>query len=358
MLKLFFADIKMLLRNKQALFWSFMFPLMFTFIFGFFFGKNTSVGTVALINQSDSELASGIDKALSDSGLFKVSSATDPAQVKEDIKKTKVSAGIIIPANFGVSGDSADSITIIEDEGNGQVNSVLVGFLNNYLTQVNFQVQNVKPIYSVAEEKINSHKLTYFDFVLAGILGLALMNSSIIGIAVGMAKYREDQILKRITTAPIKTWWFIVSEVISRLMLNFFQIAIILTVGKFLFDAHIYGNIFVIFAMAMMGGILFQLIGFAIASFSKTTDAAQGMATAITIPMMFLTGVFFPIDSLPKWLLSIVQYLPLAPLLRILRGVVLEANSPFTNPINITIVLAWIAAMFLISFRKFKLTEE
>ncbi len=358
MLKLFFADIKMLLRNRQALFWSFMFPLMFTFIFGFFFGKNTSVGTVAIINESNNELATGIEKALSDSGLFKVSIVTDPAQVKSDIKKTKVSAGIIIPQNFGAEGGLDNSITIVEDEGNGQVNSALAGFLNNYLTQVNFKVLNVKPVYSITEEKINSHKLTYFDFVLAGILGLALMNSSIIGIAVGMAKYREDQILKRITTAPIKTWWFIVAEVLSRLILNMFQIAIILAVGKFLFDAHIYGNVFVIFAMALLGGILFQLISFAIASFSKTTDAAQGMATAITIPMMFLAGVFFPIDSLPKWLFSIVQYLPLAPLLRILRGVVLEANSPFTNPINITIVLAWIAAMFLISFRKFKLAEE
>jgi ABC-2 type transport system permease protein len=82
------------------------------------------------------------------------------------------------------------------------------------------------------------------------------------------------------------------------------------------------------------------------------------MATAITIPMMFLGGVFFPIDTLPKWLFSVVQYLPIAPLLRIIRGVVLEGNSPFFNPINIIIVLLWIIACLSIATWKFRLSEE
>jgi len=74
--------------------------------------------------------------------------------------------------------------------------------------------------------------------------------------------------------------------------------------------------------------------------------------------MMFLAGVFFPIDSLPKWLYLIVQYLPLAPLLRILRGVMLEGNSPFFEPRNITIVAIWIVVSLGISIWKFRLSDE
>jgi ABC-2 type transport system permease protein len=164
--------------------------------------------------------------------------------------------------------------------------------------------------------------------------------------------------LKRITTTPVKTWQFITSEVLSRIVLNFFQIAIIILIGVKVFGAHIYGNLLIVMLFAILGAILFQLMGFCIASVSKTTDAAEGMATAINIPMMFLAGVFFPIDSLPRWLYSIVQYLPLAPLLRILRGVALESKSPFDNPINIVIVGAWIAALLIIATYKFRLTEE
>jgi len=214
------------------------------------------------------------------------------------------------------------------------------------------------PVFGVEQEKTSDRVLTYFDFVLAGVLGLALMNSSIIGIAVGMTKYREDKILKRITTTPVKTWWFILSEVFSRLILNFAQISIILLVGTRLFDAHIYGSYWSIYLLSLIGAILFQLIGFVIASVSKTTSAAEGMATAITIPMMFLGGVFFPIDSLPNWLYSVVKYLPISPLLRLLRDTALSAKPILENSTSLIIVLAWIVVALMFASLRFKLSEE
>ncbi|PIP50943.1 hypothetical protein COX11_01340 [Candidatus Berkelbacteria bacterium CG23_combo_of_CG06-09_8_20_14_all_41_73] len=254
--------------------------------------------------------------------------------------------------------DSPKQIEIIYDPGSNQVSSSISGIIDKYLTSVNYQIQKSKPIYGLTLEAINDRKLNYFDFVLAGILGLALMNSSVIGIGVGMARYREDKILKRITTTPVKSLWFIIAEILSRLIVNLIQIALILAIGYFFFGAHIYGNIFVVLAVALVGGIMFQLFGFVVASFSKTTDTAQGMATAITIPMMFLAGVFFPIDALPKWLYYIVQYLPLAPILRIIRGVMLEGLSPFFEPRNVIITIAWLIITLVISSWRFRLTDE
>jgi len=361
MLKLFLADLKMTLRNKQAFFWALMFPIMFTVIFGFFFGKSTTVGTIGLINNSNTEIAAGLEKALSDSGLFNIDKSVKTIDESKDlIKKNKIAAALVIPENFGsMTPNASKDLIVVDDPANSQTNSILISFANNYLTNVNMQVSGIKAsTFGVVEDKTNTKELSYFDFVMAGILGLALMNASIIGVSVGMSKYREDQILKRITTTPIKTWWFIFGEVASRLIVNILQVALILAIGVYGFDAHVYGNIFVIFALALLGGLLFQLIGFVIASVTKTTDAAQGMATAITIPMMFLGGVFFPIDTLPSWLYAFVQFLPIAPLLRIIRGVVLEGNSPFFNPINIIIVLAWIIICLGISIWKFRLSEE
>lgn len=361
MLKLFIADLKMLFRNRQYAFWAIMFPVMFTFIFGFFFGKNSNNGNVVLINQSKTEIASSFETSLKDSNLFNVNTDIGEQSEAEDLlKKNKVAAVVVIPENFGsLMPDDPKYIKVINDPANATTNAVLSGFLDNFNTNVTFKVNNIPgPIFEIREESLNTRELTYFDFVLAGILGLALMNSSIIGIAVGMAKYREDKILKRITTTPIKTWWFITGEVLSRLVMNVIQVSIILLIGRYIFNAHIYGNIFLIYLLALMGAILFQLIGFVIASFTKTTEAAEGAATAITIPMMFLGGVFFPIDTLPKWLFSIVQYLPIAPLLRIIRSVVLEGASVFYNPINFAILLIWIVGCLLIASRKFRLVEE
>jgi ABC-2 type transport system permease protein len=235
---------------------------------------------------------------------------------------------------------------------------VISAFTNQFLIATDFQIHNLKPTFSVKEESTNQRTLSYFDFVLMGLIGLALMNASVQGIAITMANYREDQILKRLTTTPLKTWKFVGAEVLSRLVLNVLQVGLILSIGYFGFHAHIYGNIFLIFVFALLGGLLFQSLGFLVASVAKTTDAAQGMAVAITIPMMFLAGVFFPIDQLPKWLSMIVQYLPLAPLLRMIRTIGLEASSPFANPINIAIVIGWIVIALAVSVWRFRLTDE
>lgn len=361
MFKLFLPDLKMLFRNKQSAFWALMFPLMFTFIFGFFFGKSSTVGNIILINRSGSEIATTLETSLKDAGIFNINKDyTDIDKARDQVKSGKAAAVLIVPKDFGTPiADAPKDLTVIDDPGNATTNSALIGFLDSFSTNLTFKINNIKaPVFGVNEEKINTKELSYFDFVLAGLLGLALMNASIIGIAVGMAKYREDKIFKRLTTTPMKSWWFIVNEILSRLVLNFLQISVILAVGKYVFGAHIYGNIFVIYSLALLGGILFQLLGFVVASIVKTTDAAQGAATAITIPMMFLGGVFFPIDGLPKWLFSIVQYLPIAPLLRMLRGVVLEGNSPLSNPGNMIIVLVWIAVCLAIASWKFRLNEE
>lgn len=358
MWKLFTADLKMLSRNRQSLFWVLFFPLMFTFIFGLFFGRNTNVGTIAVINKSDTQIAAGLPDVLEKSDVFKIQKEDDLNVAKDEIKRSKISAAIYIPEGFGnPSPASPKQIEIIYDPGS-QVYSSLSGVVGQYLTSVNYQIQNSKPIFTSTLKPVTDHKLTYFDFVLAGVLGLAIMNSSIIGIGVNLSKYREDKILKRITTTPVKSWKFILAEVLSRLVINFIQISIILLVGKFLFDAHIYGSILIIILVALVGAFLFQSVGFIVASFSRTADAAQGMAQAIAIPMMFLAGVFFPIDSLPKWLYLIVQYLPLAPILRIIRGVMLEGLSPFFEPKNVIIVLFWIVLTLAVSIWKFRLSDE
>lgn len=360
MWQLFKADLKLLYRNRQQLFWSIMFPLMFTVIFGFFFGGDQiKSGTLAVIKKSNTQLAETLNNSLKDSGLFSVKEETDENIARTELKNSKVNGILIIPENFG----SADphvpgSVKYISDPGNGQLNGAVQSFAGEFLTIASMKAQNAKPLFDLEIEKTNSRKLSYFDFVLIGLVGMALMNSSVQGIAISMSKYREDQILKRLTTTPLPAWKFITAEVLSRLILNAIQVSVILLIGVYAFHAHIYGNLLYIYAIALVGALLFQALGFTVASMSKTTQAAEGMATAVAIPMMFLAGVFFPIEQLPQWLIKIIQFVPLAPLLRSLRGMALESASPFSQPWNVVLVLAWIVILLAISTYRFKIVEE
>jgi len=376
-LKLFTADIKMMFRNKQALFWAFMFPVLFSFIFGFFFGGEAKSGTIAVMDNASSQMSESYVEALKQAGIYNIKTDINIEDARGEVESGKIVAAVEIPESFGelpvISNQALDrrgapadigseipkqTLKIILDPANAQTNAPLIGFTDKFLSQANLSVQGGVEIFAYEQEKTNNKELTYYDFVLSGILGLSVMNSSVMGIAIAMSKYREDKILKRITTTPVPTWAFILSEVISRLFLNILQIIVILAIGVYFFDANIYGSIFALVAVAMLGALLFQLIGFAVAALSKTTDAAQGMGTAITIPMMFLGGVFFPIDSLPKWLFAVVEYFPLSPLLRILRSISAQGASIFDDTRNLYIVCAWILAVLLFCIWRFRLSDE
>lgn len=360
MYKLFLADLKMLLRNKQSLFWSLMFPLMFTFIFGSFFGKSTnSLGTAVVVNKGNTELAKSITSALETSEIFKIQTENSGETAIQLVKDGKAAVGLEIPEGFGEQGlDTPTKLKMYISPGNAQAEAAMSGILGAILTKVNFQIQNAKEIYQVETENTATKTFNYFDFILVGLIGMALMNSSIQSLAIAMSRYREDKILKRVTSTPLPAYKFIVAEVLSRLILNFVQISLILLVGVYGYHANLYGNIFLIYIVGLFGAVLFQAMGFAIASLSKTADAAEGMATAVTVPMMFLAGVFFPIDSLPGWIHSIVQYLPLAPLLRVMRGIALDGGGLFGKPNDLLLVLAWILVMLLIAGWKFRLKDE
>ena len=95
MLKLFLSNLKMMVRGRQALFWALVFPLMFTVIFGFFFGSgNSTVGTVALINQSNTELAKNYEKALIDSGVLKIKTDINESDARNLLKKNGKTSGM------------------------------------------------------------------------------------------------------------------------------------------------------------------------------------------------------------------------------------------------------------------------
>ena len=361
MLKLVIANLKMMIRNKQSLFWSLVFPLIFTAIFGFFFSNGSmNTGTVELINDSSSQLATSLASTLKNqSSIFKIEDQASVDSAKDLINKGKANAALVIPTGFGQVGSTgSDNLSVIYDPGSAQTKVAVEGVISGFLTQANYQATGTKPIFSFTEQTANSNvNFGYFDFVLVGIIGMAMMNSAVQGLAISMSRYKEDKILKRITTTPLPSWKFIVAQIIAQLLENLVQIGIIIFVGTKFFHAHI-GNLPALVAISLVAALLFQLMGFFIAAVSKNSDAAEGMATAIATPMMFLSGVFFSMDSLPKWFHSIVQYLPLSPLLNLMRSVSLENGHIMDNPNQTWLILGWIVGLLLLTIWRFRLNED
>jgi ABC-2 type transport system permease protein len=191
-----------------------------------------------------------------------------------------------------------------------------------------------------------------------GIMAMAVMSAAIIGISSEIVKYREQKLLKRLTATPLKVRDFLMAEVFSYLILAVIQLTLIVLLAHFAYHVKFYGNIFILYGLSLIGSLIFLNIGFAIAGVARSVNAAEAMSQVIFMPMMFLSGVFFPVEALPNAVYHVVQFLPLTPLIEALRSVSIY-NAPLSDITKQLLLLAgWIIVSFLIAWKSFRFDKQ
>ena len=181
----------------------------------------------------------------------------------------------------------------------------------------------------------------YFEYVLPALLAIGLMNFAMVGTAASVTRYRELKILKRIVVTPLPPSRFIFGQVGARLVLAAVQTGLIMVVGLMV-GGTVGSNWPWLFIISTLGNLIFISLGFAIAGRVSTVDGANNMAGLATTPLMFLSGSFFPIDSMPEWLQPIADLLPLTPLIDSMRAIALQGAGITDVGSEMVLIGAWI----------------
>ncbi|MDX1691659.1 MAG: ABC transporter permease [Acidimicrobiia bacterium] len=187
--------------------------------------------------------------------------------------------------------------------------------------------------------------IDYFDFVLPGILGMATLQFAIFWTSGSYARMGETKVLRRLEATPVPKGAFLVGQVLARLVLVAVQAAVVLGVGVVM-GADIAGNLLWMIVLTLLGAATFLSLGFAIGARAANVDAAGMMSGIAVMPIVFLSGAWFPIEGLPGWLETVMNWLPLAPLLEAMRSVMIEGAGIGAIGGEIAQVVAWIPVMF------------
>ncbi|GBD10562.1 Inner membrane transport permease YbhS [bacterium HR23] len=347
------ANLKMLVRDRMALFWALAFPLIFVVIFGLFRLDEPPTTTIAVVDNAQDALSQALLSGLGAVKTLKLEPYPDEAQAHKALADGKVRFALLIPAGLAQS-PNHPPLTLLYDRSRVSA-PVILGVVQRFVDEMNLQMAGVPRLLTLRAEPVQSRQLGYFDFLLPGLVGMAVMQFSIIGMAVVMASYREQKILKRLLTTPLSVRTFFTARVVASLVLALVQAGIILAVGDTLFNAHIrYGSLGYAVPLILLGNIVFLHLGFVAGAFSRSVNAASGLGNAIAMPMMFFSGVFFETSSLPKVLAVASQYLPLTPLLDALRGVLLEGKPFWAYPGELGILGAWVVISGALAVRFFR----
>jgi ABC-2 type transport system permease protein len=172
--------------------------------------------------------------------------------------------------------------------------------------------------------------------------------------AVPLVADREKGILKRLSATPLRRWQLVGSNTIMRLLIALVQTIIIVGVGISFFGVEITGSLLLALAFVALGAVSFLALGYVLASFTRTEEAANGVTQVVQFPMMFLSGVFFPLEAMPQFLQSVARLIPLTYLADALRQVMV-GGTPFASLwVCALVLLGWLVVCFAIASRKFR----
>lgn len=341
------ANLKMTVRNRQAIFWNLAFPAIFIVMFGVVF-NNQGMGSFNVgVAGADSELRAAVTGAMADSDAFSVSEGTVEEEL-EALDDEDRSAVLVFPED-----GSGEAITLYSSSGGGPNAQIATAAVRSVVMDVVGATTGV----TIDQQEVDTSGTTYMDWFIPGILGMSLMNSGIIGIATAFVSFREKGILRRIKVTPFALWKFILARIVAALVVALVTSGILIVLGVLLWDVTVRGNPLLITAVLIVVAASMLAIGYAVAAIARNTETAASYANLITFPMLFLSGVFFPLGDMPGWLQPIIRLMPLKYAVEALRGPMLRGEGIGAIATDLLVLAAIFAVGMVFAVRYFRWEE-
>jgi len=353
------ANIRSYTRDRAALFWTLAFPLIFIFMFGFIFQGGGGGGglTIGWVDEDGSQASNQLREAFAaQSGIELVDATKDDALAQ--MQDGDVSTVIVVPAGYGDGIAAATegtggptTVVVYTDPSQSEATGAVFQTVGAVLGVVNLGGR--PPLVVPQPETLQTENLNFISYFVPSMLALSVMQVGIFA-AVPLVADREKLILKRLAATPLRRWQLVGSNVLMRLLIAMFQAVIIVAVGTLFFGVEVTGPWGLSIVFIILGAVAFLALGYVLASFTKTEEAANGMTSVVQFPMMFLSGVFFPIEFMPDFLQTIARIIPLTYLADALRQVMVGGAAFAPLWVCALVLTGWLVVCFAIAARKFR----
>src|SRR3954454_19480212 len=300
---------KEFVRESEALFWVFGFPLILALALGFAFREKppdrVPVGIIAGPNAAK-RLA-----ALQKSPVL-LPSIMSEQEAHDALRRGKVSLLIegaeTVVFRFDATRPDAQSARREADDA----------------LQI---AAGRRDVVATREERVKEQGARYIDFLMPGLLGMNLMGTGMWGMGFTIANARMKKLLKRLVATPMRKTYCLFAQFLSRLVFLIVETLVLVAFGWIVFGVRVSGSILLLMLTCIVGGYAFSGIGLLTVSRAKTIEAVSGMMNLIIVPMWICSGIFFSYERFPDAVKPLIRALPLTLLNDALRAVMNDAAS-------------------------------
>ncbi|MBM6617876.1 ABC transporter permease [Bacillus sp. RD4P76] len=357
---MFLAQLRLTLREKQAWFWGIFFPVILMVIFMTIFSGDNSNDEfkteVAIVSENSNATSDMMLEQLKQIPVIEIyeDGLVSQKEANELVREQEIDAAIILPREV----DATEIGLIVNKENESSATTqVVAGILDKFVQQANLAVVGATPTYELQIDSITAgtNTLEYTDFLLTGMIALSIAQGGLFGM-VGLVDMRRKGLIKRLRMTPANMGLFGLSDMLVRLLFSCIQITLLTLIGVFVFGANVYINVISLLFVFLVGALSFNAIGYLISSFSNTNEAYMGVANITSFVMMFLSGIFFPVETMPEWLQPFSNILPLTYFADGLRDSMVYNSSIATSSLWLSFgnMVIWGGIAFLIGSLLYK----
>ncbi len=355
------------LRSREGFFFTLIFPIILILLFGAIFsGGGVSVATVYVQNLDSGSAGSGFITALNSTSNGCSPSATTglclrPVAADQNftqyLSSHSASDGIVIPSDFTASYTTNHLVNITLYGNPASTTSAIVSGITREVVN-GFNVYGASGVHNIGVDTRTavSSSYKYIDFLIPGLIGFSALTSPMFALVNISSTYRRDKVFKVLSLTPLtKTEWLL-SKIIWYIGTTVVSFALMSAVGVFVFGAHIVLT-WGIAAFLVLGPFFFVSLGMLVGTVSNSPESAAVVGNLVTFPMMFLSGTFFPVSSMPMYLQGIAHVLPLYYMIEGLNNVMIYGNYvPALYDMGLLVVIS--VVVFALAVRFFRWRED
>lgn len=324
---------KEFLREPEALFWVFIFPVLLAAGLGIAFkNRPASVLKVAAVSPN-------LAHALSADHLLAVSEMS-----AENGMRALRDGRVALLAEPGKNG-----VVFHYDDTNPEGRTARM--LADRAVQV--AAGRTDPVAS-SDALLREPGSRYIDFLIPGLIAMNLMGSAIWGIGFAIVDARRRKLIKRIIVTPMPRSSYLASFVFSRLGLLVIEVGALLAFGVLAFHVPVRASLFTVLTICVLGSLAFCALALLIASRASTIEAASGLMNTAMMPMWILSGVFFSSQRFPDVVQPFIKALPLTAIVDALRAAMLQGSELWQLGPQPAVMSAWLVVCFILALRLFR----
>jgi ABC-2 type transport system permease protein len=341
------ARFREFIREPEAVFWTFVFPLLLAGGLAIAFrDRKQDQAIIAMVAPAASDSAAlRINAALTHAAAgdsAAIRSRNIPADSINEVLRTGTAALVVVPVAGG-------GVEYRYDAARPEARAARQ-LTDDILQRANGR-RDVLPIREVTVRERGSR---YIDFFVPGLLGMNIMGSSIWSLAFAIVTQRNKKLLKRLAATPMSRLHYLTSFVLSRLVFLGVELAVLLGFGSLILGVPIRGSIVTLVLVAFVGAAAFGAIGLLVSSRSKTVEGVSGLTNFVMLPMWIFSGVFFSSSNFPAVIQPVVQALPLTALVNGLRAVMLQGAGLSGVLPQLAVLAAYLVVCLTIALRIFR----